>query len=124
MSRHAAPGSTVTAREPARRSIRRYWRSLFGDDRDTIRELFAEFVAAGREMLAESSRRAARSGDRVMQAGHKLKGSSRTAGAAGLAEFGAILEEAGKAGDWQRIDGVAPRVAAELQRVERYVEDL
>ncbi len=99
--------------------------TLFGDDRDTIRELFTEFVKAGRDMLAElDAAVAARSNDRVMQAGHKLKGSSRTAGAVGLAEFGAILEEAGKAGDWQRIDGIAARVAAELLRVEQYVSEL
>jgi PAS domain S-box-containing protein len=95
---------------------------LFGDDRDTIRELLDGFLATTREVVEElTSAIAARADVAVYQAAHKLKGSARTAGAGALAELGATLETAGKLPDWARIDAAAPHLATELDRLERYI---
>lgn len=115
----AAPAAETLPVDPA------VLAALFGDDRDTIRDLFAKFVASGRDMLASMQTAVnSRSDRQVVQVGHKLKGSSRMAGATVLAELGAQLEAAGKTGDWRCIDTVAPRLGAELDRVERYAGDL
>lgn len=58
----------------------------------------------------------------VEAAAHRLKSSSRSIGARDLAEVCETLEMAGKAGDWETIDGAAPRFAPALDAVLKYIE--
>ena len=77
---------------------------LVGDDPDTVREFVADYLASAQK-LGEELGAAATAGDgaQVKAIAHKLKSSSRTVGAAILAELCVSLEQAGQTGNQSAI---------------------
>ena len=68
---------------------------------------------------------AVRKAEDLKAAAHSLKGSSSNLGAHRLAALLKELETACKAGDWNEIEGLLPRVQTEFQRVqERLVSEV
>ncbi len=87
---------------------------LVGDDPDTVREFIADYLTSAQK-LGEELGAAALVGDgaQVKAIAHKLKSSSRTVGAATLAELCVSLEQAGQTGDQSTISqGMADFEAA------------
>ena len=77
---------------------------LVGDDPDTVREFIADYLPSAQKLGAELGAAAiAGDGAQVKAIAHKLKSSSRTVGAATLAELCASLEQAGQTGDQSAI---------------------
>ena len=98
-------------------------RSLFGDDDDEIREIFAAFVEPTEATVAEIlDAVAGQSATDVASQAHKLKSSSRAIGAHNLADLCVALEDAGKEEDWSTIGAVAPQLDGALQAVRSFVE--
>ena len=78
----------------------RVLQGLVGDDPDTVREFIADYLASAQKLGAELGAAAiAGDGAQVKAIAHKLKSSSRTVGAATLAELCVSLEQAGQTGN-------------------------
>ena len=92
---------------------------LVGDDAGTVREFIADYLASalqlGAELIAAAT---AGNGAQVKNIAHKLKSSSRTVGAATLADLCLSLEQAGQTGDQKAIR----QGMAEFETVLRAVE--
>ena len=98
-------------------------RAVVGDDPAMIREIVADFVPAARTGIDEIRAAAASAvAERVRLSSHKLKGSSGLVGAVALAELCAELEAAGRAGDWQLIGELVPRLDRLMQEVQSSAE--
>jgi len=111
------PAETGRAVEP------KFLRETFGDDEDLIKEILMDFVEPARATVGEidtafQSRDAAGLG----AAAHKLKSSSRSVGAEGLADLCAELEKAGKSGDWDSIEVGHPKLASAIDAVTSEIE--
>ena len=52
---------------------------------------------------------------------HRIKGAARLVGATALADSAALLEAAGQAGEWTRVDQLHARLRAETQALQRHV---
>jgi CheY-like chemotaxis protein/HPt (histidine-containing phosphotransfer) domain-containing protein len=77
---------------------------LVGDDLDTVREFIADYLPSAQKLGAELGAAAiAGDGAQVKAIAHKLKSSSRTVGAATLAELCVSLEQAGQTGNQSAI---------------------
>ncbi|MEI6556997.1 MAG: response regulator [Rhodospirillaceae bacterium] len=99
--------------------------ALCCDDPLLIREMFGDFVTVSRHICTElATAIAGRLPRAVRDCAHNLKGSSRTAGARGLAEAAHRLETAAETLPWPEVVGLAARVEAEMDRVAHHVETL
>jgi len=102
-----------------------FLRETFGDDDELIKEILLDFVQPARDTVGEiDTAFAARDATAVGAAAHKLKSSSRSVGAEGLADLCADLEKAGKAGDWPTIEDHHPRLASLIEVVAGEIEAL
>jgi len=100
-----------------------FLRETFGDDDELIKEILMDFVQPARDTAGEiDTAFAARDATAVGAAAHKLKSSSRSVGAEGLADLCADLEKAGKAGDWPSIEDHHPRLASLIEVVAGEIE--
>ena len=100
-------------------------KSVFGDDEETFREILGDFVDPATSNVAEITDAAtAGNADAVGAAAHKLKSSSRSVGAVELGELCAKLEEAGKAGDMEKIGELSPKIPLVLAEVVEYIRTL
>ena len=98
---------------------------LFGNDQAVVRDMLIEFVATShgaRRELAQAID--ARSASEVARTGHKIKGSSRIAGASALAASGGLIELAGVNRDWAQLERLARKFEDGLQEVENFVAGL
>jgi PAS domain S-box-containing protein len=103
----------------------KFLRETFGDDDELIKEILMDFVQPARDTAGEiDTAFAARDASAVGAAAHKLKSSSRSVGAEGLADLCADLEKAGKAGDWPSIEDHHPRLASLIEVVAGEIEAL
>jgi PAS domain S-box-containing protein len=99
--------------------------AIFGDDPETVKEIFAEFVEPTNDIIKEiETAYAERSAKDVGAAGHKLKSSARAVGANALADLCAGLEIAGKSEDWQKIEKLIPDLAPISKAVIDYIKAL
>jgi HPt (histidine-containing phosphotransfer) domain-containing protein len=60
----------------------------------------------------------------VTHASHRIKGASRTVGAMGLAAVCERLERAARAKDWQGVKANLGAFHREIDRLNKYVEEL
>ena len=96
--------------------------SLFGEDDVLIGQLLREFQSCNRRIEEELRAALARPDwEEVRHAAHKLAGSSRTVGAAALADLGAALEQAVLSGDIAGAGRLAERAIGEVGRVSDYI---
>ncbi len=92
---------------------------LVGDDADTVREFIVDYLASAQCLGAElGAAAAAGDGAQVKAIAHKLKSSSRTVGAATLAELCASLENAGQTGNQEAIHHGRAEFEIALKAVE------
>ncbi len=100
-------------------------KDVFGDDDETFKEILTDFIAPGRDNVAEiMTAFADRSAEDVAKAAHKLKSSARAVGANLLADLCQDLEMAGKEDDWAVIEKHAPLVPDAMDSVVDYIEAL
>ena len=125
----SAAGETPGEREPAPPprgpidpdALRR----LLGPDVRSIRRFLTQFVPHSRPILAELERAlGAGEAASVREQAHKLKSSARAVGALELSALCQKLEEAGAAGDLERIARLHAQVAAAMEEVAAYVRAL
>jgi PAS domain S-box-containing protein len=103
----------------------RFLRDTFGDDDELIKEILMDFVQPARDTAGEiDAAFTARDTSAIGAAAHKLKSSSRSVGAEGLADLCADLEKAGKADDWPSIEGLYPGLASLIEVVATEIEAL
>ncbi len=122
--RDAAPTESGAA-DPAAALDERALKDVFGDDPQVFQEILHDFVTPARDIVAEIiAAHEARDATAVGAAGHKLKSSAKTVGAHDLSEVCRVLEQAGKAADWETIDRRAPEVAGLFAKVEAYIAAL
>ena len=82
-----------------------------------------DFIDPARDTVGEiDSAFAARDAAAIGAAAHKLKSSSRSVGAEGLADLCADLEKAGKAEDWELIENHHPKLASSIEAVTSEIE--
>ena len=99
--------------------------ALCGDDPALIREMFGDFVAVSRHICDELATAVQqRLPTSVRHCTHNLKGSSRTAGARGLADAARLLEVAAESAEWPEVIRLADAVRTEMDRVARHIETL
>ena len=65
-----------------------------------------------------------RSSEQVKDGAHQLKSAARTVGAIVLADTCVDLEAAGRDADWDTIERLSPRAAAQMEEVLKYIEAL
>ena len=95
---------------------------LSGGDAELEKEALAQFKAVNDVDLGLlSTAIAARDVQRVVQVAHRIKGASRTMGAAPLAEVCGRLEAAGRAEDWEQIRANDPALRREAARLDAYL---
>ena len=98
---------------------------MFGDDPETFREILTDFVQAARANVEEIEQaNNEQAADGVRAAAHKLKSSARTVGANALADLCYVLEQAGKSGDWARIELAMSSLTTLMSDVAHFVEAL
>ncbi len=99
---------------------------LFGDDADTQKAILLEYSASLSSYQLEFERAVMEQSAAGVQAvAHKMKSSSRTVGAAHLAEECEALEQAGRSGDWGEIGARSGDFVAAIQAVRFCIaEDL
>ena len=92
---------------------------LTGGDSAEARALLLDFLASTDEDLAllEALRSAGDLQGMTRQA-HKIKGAARLVGAQELAEAAAVLESAGRSGDWASVLPLAVDVATAVGRLQ------
>ena len=96
---------------------------MFGDDENTLREIFQEFVEPAQNIVREiNDAYEAKSAAGVGTAAHKLTSASRTIGANALADLCAELEAAGKSEDWEAIETNIPRLSGLMQAAIEYIK--
>jgi CheY-like chemotaxis protein/HPt (histidine-containing phosphotransfer) domain-containing protein len=98
---------------------------LVGHDPAIISEFLHDFRASSRQIAVDL--RAACEAGQTEAAGataHKLKSSARSVGALLLGELCAQMEQAGKAGDVQKLNELLPRFEAELAAVDKHIDSL
>lgn len=100
-------------------------KSMFGDDDELTMSILQEFKNSALPYIEElnealSSQRT----DGVKNLAHKLKSSSRTVGAAPLADICEMLEEEAPRQDWSRIMELDTSLRAELGAVVDFIEAL
>lgn len=94
-------------------------------DREVLKEILDDFVDPAKSIAGEIEKAyAERSAAGVGAAGHKFQSAARTIGAHSLADLCLALESAGKAGNWEDIDALAPRLDGELRQVLDYIAAL
>jgi len=88
---------------------------LIGDDATIIAEFLSEYRSSARE-TAREMRGACDAGDwrQVGDHAHRLKSSSRSVGAMQLGNICAALEQAGREGDGERVQGLVTALEATL----------
>jgi PAS domain S-box-containing protein len=98
---------------------------LTGGDREVLKEILDDFIDPARSIAGEiEAAFAERSAAGVGAAAHKFKSAAQTIGANSLADLCLALESAGKAGNWEEIDALAPRLDGELRQVFDYIAAL
>jgi len=109
-----------TSSEPVDVSV---LRELVGDDAEFLRTFLHDFrlSAAG---IASDLRLATDAGQAIVAGDlmHKLKSSARWAGALGLGETCAAIEQAGLAGDMAAVERLLPKFERELAAVQQYLD--
>ena len=100
-------------------------KELVGDDPDIIQELLADYLASLRQQAQELSQASAL-GDtqKVSAIAHKLKSSSRAAGALALADRCAELENAGRTEDQAAITQQTPQFETAVAAVQDAISKL
>ncbi|HJT51485.1 MAG TPA: PAS domain S-box protein [Nitrosospira sp.] len=98
---------------------------LVGDDPAVISEFLRDFRVSSQKTAADL-RAACEAGnaEKVGDIAHKLKSSSRSVGALPLGELCAQMEQAGRAGDVQKLNELLPRFEAELAAVDKQIDSL
>jgi len=97
-------------------------RSIFGDDEKTVVEVLKEFVEpASSNVEGINVAYAEHSAKGIAYAAHKLKSSSRSIGANGLADLCQTLEDAGNIKNWDVINQAAPLLPSIIQEVIDYI---
>ena len=103
-------------------------------DRRVVSEIAAGDPSAEREVLQRfreyndqdaallASAQASRDLSALLHAAHRMKGASRTVGAMQLASTCERLEAASRAGRWEEIEALVPRVREEVARVNSDIE--
>ena len=100
-------------------------KSMFGDDDELTLSILQEFKSSALPYMKElDAALAARRTDGVKNLAHKLKSSSRTVGAAPLADICEALEEVAPRQDWLRITELEEALRAELGAVVDFIEAL
>ena len=95
---------------------------MFGDDDELVNSILLEFLPAAWEIVEETENAyAAKDWAGVCDAGHKLKGSTRTIGANPLADICEALEKAGKAGDDKTINKLMPKLRPAMEAVDAHI---
>ncbi len=98
--------------------------NLVGDDRVRHCKLFRTFMESTPEIIAEvQSAHKAHEAETVRQQAHKLKSSARSMGADALADACQALEAAGREGQWDEIDRLAPELEGLYSKVSDYINN-
>jgi two-component system, sensor histidine kinase and response regulator len=93
-------------------------RSYVGDDEAMVEELLRSFLATSDKVaLRLRNGLRERKAEAVAACGHQLRSSSRMVGALALGELCAVLEGAGKGGDWSTIEATMDAFEASLTSV-------
>jgi signal transduction histidine kinase/DNA-binding response OmpR family regulator len=97
-------------------------RNMFGDDTAFLRDMLDEFLVSGRAMAATiEAALAAGSALALQDAGHKLKGAARSAGAGELSELALRIEQEAAAENWPALTAACEAIPAALARAEAFV---
>jgi len=100
-------------------------KSMFGDDDELTLSILQEFKNSALPYIKElDAALAAQRSDGVKNLAHKLKSSSRTVGAAPLADICEALEEVAPRQDWARIMELEVSLRTELGAVVDFIEAL
>lgn len=95
---------------------------LIGDDAAMLDDFFADFARSAAEAAASLDQAlAARSRDQAVSCAHRLRGSSRSVGAARLGELCARIEAACRDADEAVLKEPLALFHAELLRVQRWI---
>ncbi len=115
----ATPGDEDAVVDPA------FLRDSFGDDAELIAEILGDYVAPALGIVGEiDAAYGEHSAAGIGAAAHKLKSASRAVGADSLADLCERLEAAGKAEDWDSINGDYPALAPAMAAVKAHIEAL
>jgi PAS domain S-box-containing protein len=100
-------------------------KDVFGDDHETFCEILGDFVDPATSNVKEITD-AAEAGDceGVGAAAHKLKSSSRAVGAEHLGTLCALMEQAGKSGEREKIAELTPKISEALAEVLDYIREM
>ena len=97
---------------------------IIGDDPKLHRQFLDKFVDQSPAIMSEiQAAFEAGSAKQVGELGHKFKSSSRAIGANALADLCGELEGAGKAGDWEEIKALHPRLEGLIGAVKAFIEN-
>jgi len=100
-------------------------KSMFGDDDELTLSILQEFKNSALPYIEELDvALTAQRTDGVKNLAHKLKSSSRTIGAAPLADICEALEEVAPRQDWTRITELEVSLRTELGAVVDFIETL
>ena len=98
---------------------------ISGGDPGIERDIILSFHSVNLEDVAALNRAVEKVDiDLVSHASHRIKGASRTVGAVGLAAVSERIERAAKANDWQAVKADLGTFHREIERLNKYVEDL
>ena len=98
--------------------------AAIGDDPALIAAMLSEFAETNQEDLdALNAALAARSADDVNEVAHRIKGACKIIGAAEAADWAYKLEQAGDAGDWERIEHALPRFHTVMDRLMGWISE-
>lgn len=99
--------------------------SLLGGDPALHHKFLKKFITPSQEVITQiDAAHADRNAADLGELGHKLKSSARAVGANALADACAALEAAGRDGDWETLDSLAPQMQNLMADVEHYIDQL
>lgn len=101
----------------------RVLKDMFGEDHAQFLEILESFVAPSQKIVSDmAAGLRERDAERIKDAAHQLKSSSRTIGAGALADVCLDLEKAARAQEWESIDLLGRRAEEEMRSVQIYIE--
>ena len=98
--------------------------AAIGDDPALIAAMLSEFAETNQEDLdALNTALAARNADDVNEVAHRIKGACKIIGAAEAADWAYKLEQAGDAGDWDRIEHALPHFHTVMDQLMGWISE-